>query len=277
MSGSAHRERPGIVEDEPRPGWSSEHAHRAAEMLESAWRRGALIDRLPAGCTPGSFDEGYTIQASLAERVGTSFGWKIAATSSAGQRHIAVDRPLAGRLFTRYVIEDGGRLSVSEGNMHMLVAEAEFAFRIGTAHASPGGRPRDWAADLHLAIELPDSRFASFVTAGGPQLVADNACGSHFVLGPPVPGWKDADLVAQAVFVRVNGVEVASGSGRNVLTGPLDALDWLADELTRHGEELRPGDVVTTGVATLPVPISAGDHVVAEFPSMGSVSVRLGA
>ena len=248
------------------PAWSTDRAEEAAEILWRAWRHGELIDRLPAVCTPVTFEEGHAIQARLAERIGTRFGWKIAATSVAGQRHIAVDRPIPGRLFTRYVIEDGGRLNLSKAHMHMRVAEAEFAFKVGDGN--------ELAGELYLAIELPDSRFAQFVTAGGPQLVADNACGSRFVLGPPVPGWREVDLVEQAVVVKVNGQEVASGTGRNVLNGPLDALEWLAKELTGYGEELRPGDIVTTGVATLPVPVRSGDHVVAEFPSMGSVSVR---
>ena len=38
------------------------------------------------------------------------FGWKIAATSKAGQAHIAVDGPLAGRLLAEHVFESGSRL-----------------------------------------------------------------------------------------------------------------------------------------------------------------------
>lgn len=266
-----------VAHDHRGTGWSDERADEAAGILWSAWQRGELIDPLPVGCRPESFKEGYSVQARLAGRVGTTLGWKIAATSLAGQRHIAVDRPLAGRLFTRYVVEDGGSLSVSKGHMHMRVAEAEFAFRIGSQPASPGARGRDYASGLHLAIELPDSRFANFETSGGPQLVADDACGSHFVLGPAVPGWREVDLIEQSVVVRVNREEAALGSGRNVLSGPLDALDWLARELDRYGERLRPGDIVTTGVAAVPVPVSPGDHVVADFPSLGSVSIHIAA
>lgn len=248
--------------------WSAEQADRAAELLWGAWRRGDLIDELPAGCRPGSYQEGHDIQARLAERIGSRLGWKIAATSAAGQRHIAVDRPLGGRLFDRYLLEDGDRISVSDGHMHMLVAEAEFAFRVAEGTGS------DLAGELYLAIELPDSRFASFETSGGPQLVADNACGSRFVLGPSVPGWREMDLLDQPVAVRVNGRQAASGRGRNVLNGPLDALAWLAADLAGRGQALSTGEIVTTGVAALPVPVGPGDRVVAEFQSMGSVSIR---
>ena len=56
-------------------------------------------------------------------------GWKIAATSEAGQRHIGVSEPLAGRLFADFILPDGARRDA--GPMHMRVVEAEFAFRFG--------------------------------------------------------------------------------------------------------------------------------------------------
>jgi CRP-like cAMP-binding protein len=58
------------------------------------------------------------------------FGWKIAATSEAGQKHINVDGPMAGRILAETVIQDGGTASMA-GN-EMRVAEPEFAFRMRT-------------------------------------------------------------------------------------------------------------------------------------------------
>ena len=54
-------------------------------------------------------------------------GWKIAATSDAGQKHIGVDGPLAGPLLANRVLENGATIPL-DGNV-MQVAEAEFAFR----------------------------------------------------------------------------------------------------------------------------------------------------
>ena len=58
------------------------------------------------------------------------FGWKIAATSEAGQKHINVAGPMAGRILAETVIPDGGTASMA-GN-EMRVAEPEFAFRMRT-------------------------------------------------------------------------------------------------------------------------------------------------
>ena len=66
------------------------------------------------------------------------YGWKIAATSQAGQQHIHVDGPLAGRLLAERVLPAGACFSLA-GNQ-MRVCEGEFAFRMGQTLA-PRERP----------------------------------------------------------------------------------------------------------------------------------------
>src|SRR5689334_10988241 len=84
---------------------------------------------LPEQVRPRTRAEGYAVQAALAGRSPQPlFGWKIAATSVAGQRHLNVDGPLAGRLFRERAFDTGAE--VPFGVNHMRVAEAEFAMRM---------------------------------------------------------------------------------------------------------------------------------------------------
>jgi len=255
----------------------SEVAERCATVIWEAWTSGFRLTELPLECRPRDVVEGSAAQDALEAIAGPRFGWKLAATSTAGQKHIGVDAPLHGRLFTRFVYMSGD--AVTARGMHMRVAEAEFAFRFGRDLVGTGPHPPETVmeavAGMHLAIELPDSRFDQFEDAGAPQLLADSACAGRFVLGPEIGGWLSIDLARQPVHVSVNGTEVACGSGANVLSDPREALVWLANELPRRGAALRADDVVTTGVTTVPVPVAAGDHVVAVFPDLGSVTVRL--
>jgi 2-keto-4-pentenoate hydratase len=132
-------------------------------------------------------------------------------------------------------------------------------------------------AALHLGIEVPDSRFADFTAAGGPQLIADNACAHQFVLGPEAPAvWRDLDLAAHRVTGRVAGRSDREGIGANVLGDPRIALAWLANELSRHGETLRAGQVVTTGTCLVPLEIGPGDAVTGDYGTLGTVSLRFG-
>src|ERR1700704_1443885 len=187
---------------------TDEQLQAASDALWNQWQRGGLIVELPADLRPRTREDGYAIQACLEGRSALPlFGWKIAATSKAGQAHIAVDGPLAGRLLAEHVFENGARLPF--GQNHMRVAEAEFAFRMA-ADLPPRGTPYTVdevlarVATLHPAIEIPDSRYVDFTVVGAAQLIADNACAHEFVLGPPAPDtWRSIDLASHRVIGSV--------------------------------------------------------------------------
>jgi 2-keto-4-pentenoate hydratase len=260
---------------------TDDQRHAAADLLWDHWQKGTRLSVLPAPMRPSTREAGYAVQAQLDARTSRAlFGWKIAATSKAGQAHIAVSGPLAGRLLGERVYPDGGE--VPFGTNHMRVAEAEFAFRMGRDLA-----PRDAAyavdevldavATLHPAIEIPDSRYDDFTIVGEAQLIADNACAHYFVLGPAASdAWRTIDLVEHPVRARIEGKLERDGKGANVLGDPRMALLWLVNELSSLGITLKAGQVVTTGTCVTPLAIEPGDHVVADFGSLGTVSARLG-
>ncbi len=254
-------------------------AKAASDLLVRHWRAGDVLDALPAALRPVNRAEGYLIQRQI-EAISDKplFGWKIAATSAAGQRHIGVDGPLAGRLLAETVHAEGDLIPF--GANRMRVAEVEFAFRM-SADLPPRRQPYSRAevfaavADLFLAIEIPDSRYADFVTAGGPQIIADNACAHRFVLGPRAPGeWRRFDLASHRVVGRVGDRLEREGVGSNVLGDPLIALTWLANELSSLGVTLAAGQIVTTGTCVAPMEIRPGDVVAADFGVLGRVVCR---
>ncbi len=249
----------------------------ASRTLNGHWRAGTKLAALDPSQRPQSRGEGYAIQAELAHTSSHPlFGWKIAATSEAGQRHINVAGPMAGRILAETVIADGGMASMV-GN-EMRVAEPEFAFRMGADLPSRDApytvdEVLDAADTLHPAIEIPDSRFAEFVNAGEAQLIADNACAHLFVLGAPTTAdWRRLDLIEEKPRITLRGQQYI-GHGRNVLGDPRLALTWLANELRGLGLTLRAGEVVTTGTCHPPLPIQAGDRFAADFGAIGTVAV----
>ena len=208
-----------------------------------------------------------------------TFGWKIAATSKAGQQHIGVDGPLAGRLLQKRVFNSGAAVSLS--NNIMNVAEAEFAFRMARnlpPRATPYSIEEVMAAveTMHPAIEIPDSRYENFVAVGAAQLIADNACASYFVLGQAtVTDWRQYDMANHLVVTNVNGSMTREGKGANVLGDPRIALTWIANELSLSGDMLSAGQVITTGTCIVPTEITPGDSVVADFGIFGCVDAQL--
>lgn len=251
---------------------------RVADQIWNLWRSGGAIPGLVAEERPADRAEGYLIQKSLARHSRSRpLGWKIAATSVAGQRHIGVTGPMLGRIFGESVHPAGATLPF--GANRMRVAEAEFAFRFGSAlppRARPYARGEMLAAvrTVHPALEIPDSRLIDFARSGEASLIADNACAHQFVLGPAAAaGWRDLDLAAHRVVAHVSGVQ-HDGVGSNVLGDPLVALEWAVGELVRLEIGVALGDVISTGTCVVPMRIAAGDTVAADFGSIGGVSCR---
>jgi len=258
----------------------------AARTVWKHWQQGLAMDALPDACRPMSARDGMAIQAALIEVSGRRLvGWKIAATSEAGQRHIAVSGPMAGRLLSGQVTDAPSTLSL-RGN-RMRVAEAEFAFRMAST-LLPREQPftveevLDAVGALHPAIEVPDSRYLDFARAGEAQLIADNACAGQFVLGAPTTAaWRGIDLPAHEVKGSVvrggDPVLQRTGRGANVLGDPRVALAWLANDLRSRGIALAAGEVVTTGTCLQPLEVAPGDQVAADFGVFGTVSVGFAA
>ena len=253
----------------------------AAAIIWDNWQRLTRIDELPADCRPADRVQGYAVQAEVVRLSGQKVvGWKIAATSLAGQKHIGVDGPLAGPLLSRRVLDSGATVPL-KGNI-MKVAEAEFCFRFGaslSARQSPYdlNEVLDAVESLHPAIEVPDSRYNDFARVGAPQLIADTACACWFVLGRATKeDWRARELTNHSVTAQKNERPAGTGSGANVLGDPRIALTWIANELRMFGEGLRAGDIVTTGTCVAPVPVAPGDRVRADFGDFGDVTLNVG-
>ena len=252
----------------------------AAAILWKNWQQRTRIDQLPPECRPGDRAAGYSAQKEIVTFSGQEVvGWKIAATSPAGQKHIGVDGPLAGPLLANRVLADGATVPLDRNIM--MVAEAEFTFTFARAlprRVNPYTQEDvlDAVESLHPAIEVPDSRYNDFAKVGAPQLIADAACADWFVLGAPTTvDWRTGDLVAHAVAAYRNGEKVAAGSGANVLGDPRLALTWLVNELRTYADGIAAGQFVTTGTCLAPVPIQRGDTFRADFGAFGSVDVTL--
>lgn len=260
---------------------SSFPAKEASDLLIEHWENGTTLTQLPAHLNPQTIAQGFEIQSHV-ERLTSSplWGWKIAATSAAGQKHINVDRPLAGRVLKERITPYGEKVPL--GPNRMSVAELEFAFRVGQDIKPRAGG--EWQTEevmsmvdgLFLGSEIPDSRFEDFTGVGAAALLADNACGDRYVLGPEVKDWRERDLVPHVVKGWIVGreAEVSEGKGGNVLGDPKIAMTWIANELSNFGITLKKGEFVTTGTCVFPLTVKPGDKVIGDYGDMGQLEIE---
>ena len=97
------------------------------------------------------------------------------------------------------------------------------------------------------AIEVVDDRYEDYRSLDTPTLIADDFFNAACVLGAPVERWRELDLASVWGRMRINGSEVGSGRGGDILGHPLEALAWLANALAARGRALAAGDFVLLG------------------------------
>ncbi len=250
------------------------------KVIWNNWNSGTRILELSDKLKPKSKRDAYEIQKNIiVESASPQVGWKIAATSNAGQTHIGVSQPLAGSLLEKNVRASGSSINLK--NNLMRVAEVEFAFQMARdlpPRKNKYNREEVISAIDYLipAIEIPDSRYHDFIKAGELQLIADNACAGFLVLGKPIKKqWGQVDLMKHTVFTYLNNEEKPiKGFGSNVLEDPFLALTWIANELIQYDRQLLKKDIVTTGTCVNPIPITDNHKIFADFGELGQVTTK---
>jgi 2-keto-4-pentenoate hydratase len=86
--------------------------------------------------------------------------------------------------------------------------------------------------------------------------------------------WRALDLTTHRLAIRINDKERGRGEGARALGDPMNVMVWLANEQSKSGRGLKAGDIVSTGTCTGLDGVKPGDHVLADFGSLGSVEAK---
>ncbi len=207
------------------------------------------------------------------------FGWKVGATSEAAQRSLDADGPVTAPMHTPFCFGSPAVVNVFPGQSAGV--ECEFAFRF-----SRGLPARSAAYDLDEVLEAVGSVLPAIEAVGGRfedglsgigqlRLIADMSAHTAFVHGPERADWRAMDAKTHRVRLYRNDAPAAEGVGANALGDPLLVLLWTANHLSRRGESIEAGQVVTTGTCTGITPASHADRLTADFGTLGQVEVEI--
>lgn len=248
----------------------------AREIVE-ARRSLTMLTCLNPDHRPANLHEAYQIQGQATHLWNDDIaGWKVGATALEIQRLFGIDHCLYGPVFKNSVLTSPARLAALL--FHHVMLESEFAFRF--AKNFP---PRDEvytrseivdAVDALLpAFEIVSPRFPRLTVDDIPQLVADFCANGGAVLGAPRSDWTTLDLSLHRVQLSIDGTPCQAGTGSSVLGDPLNALEWLVNELRANDLGIKPGQIVLAGTVTGIHTPSRGQRAVADFGELGTVEV----
>ncbi|MEZ5855522.1 MAG: fumarylacetoacetate hydrolase family protein [Hyphomicrobiaceae bacterium] len=255
-----------------------EHQEALARLLVEARREGRQVHDLAAHLTPGSHEDGYRVNALVAQGLGWEpLGWKIAGTNPTMQQRLHSDgKPIYGRTYRQFAMTSPARLA-HVGLLDPIV-ECEFFFRLGRAlpaRSQPyaSDEVADAVAAAHCGVEIAECRFPLAALPTMSAILADGAASGRYVIGSEIVDWRRKDLGAMAVALEVNGVMRRRGSGAEVMGQPLNALVWLANERSAWGDGLAADALVSTGTTTGMLLAKPGDHMVAHFDGVPAVEI----
>lgn len=201
-------------------------------------------------------------------------GHKIGLTSTVVQQQLGVSQPDFGLLYDECEVMNGGILSCAKVMQAKVEAEIAFVMRKDLDDYTHTTTQVLSAVDYALvSIEIVGSRIADWdirIT----DTIADNASGSHFVLGHRPMPLKDVDLIGCAMRLTRNGELVSEGQGSSSMGSPINALLWLANTLSKLGKPLRAGQIVLTGALGAMAPVIPGDTFHASIQGLGDVYVH---
>ena len=246
-----------------------------AEQLDDAAHESREVAQIdPEGRM--SLEDAYAIQrASIQRRVSRGarrVGVKMGFTSRAKMVQMGVSDVIWGRLTGDMLIEEGMAVSFARFVHPRVEPEIAFVLKQPLAGHVTAAQALASVEAVAPALEVIDSRYRDFKFTL-PDVIADNASSSAFVVGP----WCNPreDFSNLGLTMSIDGRVVQVGSTAAILGHPLRSLVAAARLSEAAGEPLQAGWVVMAGGATPAEWLKPGQYVSIEMERLGSAGFHM--
>ncbi|MCY1254252.1 4-oxalocrotonate decarboxylase [compost metagenome] len=203
------------------------------------------------------------------KRVGVKMGF----TSRAKMLQMGLSDVIWGRLTSGMLIEEGSTVNFSRFVHPRVEPELAFVLREPICGQVTPAQALAAVEAIAPALEVIDSRYQAFKFSL-PEVIADNASSSGFVIGP----WQDPhqDFSNLGLTLSINGRTLQVGSTAALLGHPLRSLVAAARLAELADEPLQAGWIVMAGGATPAEWIRPGQYVSVEMERFGRAGFHVG-
>jgi fumarylacetoacetase-like protein len=244
---------------------------RAAQYLAELRRGRRAGPRLPEDCRPRDLESALAVQSRVGQLLGGSIGgWKCSAPTG--------DRIIAAPIYASD-IHNGPRCPV-EATGATASIEPEIAYVLARdlpSRKAPYTEQEVRAAigEARLVLELIQSRYTDSKAAEFLEKLADSLSNLGLYLGPVIPGGVTPEMGAFPISMQAKGASFFKREGKHPDGHPFAALYWLVNFLSKRGQGLKAGDVITTGSYAGVVEAPVGEPLRIMFGDIGVIEVEL--
>lgn len=247
-----------------------------AQTLHNARLQKKEIEPLSKVYGDYSLEDSYKVQKrGIALRLQDGekiIGYKMGLTSKAKMEQMGLHTPIFGVLTDKMLIPRDSTFNLSE-RVHPKT-EPEIYF-ITNQELSGSLDVKDVPSvceKIGVALEILDSRYQGFKYFSLPDVIADNASASHFVLGDVAKDASQLDWPALKIDLLCEEAIQETALGSSILGNPLQSLCELVSLLHAEGLSLPKGSIVLAGAATTAIALKPGQVSSATLEKVGRVA-----
>ena len=239
-------------------------AHELVGIHESAAEVPPFSARYP-GLTPESgYAAARKLHAHRCARGWRPVGRKIGFTNRTLWDRYGVHEPMWGTVYDRTVVFSiDNKSTVSLAGLTQPRIEPEICFRLKSRPPVTKDPEAllaciEWIAHSVEIVQCHHPEWKVTIA----DCTADNGLHGKLIVGSPFAVTPDLVFTLPKIKVKLMKGQnlVDEGVGANVLGSPLLSLAFLVEVLEKQKEELRPGEIITTGTLTDAHPVAAGER-----------------
>lgn len=221
------------------------------------------------GAMPSTMAEAYAIQDRAILLDGRPVGgWKVGRIADDLVEHYG-DNRLTGPIFRDEIFDgsDGAHPAMPVYADGFAAAEAEVLLCLGDVGSGGHGLMsiRDSIVEVRTGIEIASSPFPEINRHGPAVTASDYGNNKGLVLGPAIPGWREADLMSMPVEFFIDGRAAGAATMAAMLDGPFGSALFLIRTLRARGIAIAPGTWVSAGAITGIHEVRSGQRAEALF------------
>lgn len=186
-------------------------------------------------------------------KLGPPVGYKVGFVTKAGQERYKIDHPTRGVLLRDMLLPNKSKVPANYGTRPIL--EPDLIVRVkdeGIMNATTAEEAAKHLASVVAFIELADATFSTNSPVDAGVVTSANVGARAGILGEERTFRATPEFLAAfgkmfLVLKDETGKELSRVSAEGMLGHPMVPLLWFIQDMKKHGQHLRKGDVISLG------------------------------